>query len=248
MTTCDTAKIDAQKSEIDSYRPFKESVVKRLREYFKIGLTYSSNALEGNTLTESETKVVLEDGITIGGKPVKYHLEALGHSDAYDFMHSVVSRSTICEKDILELHRLFYFRIDEDDSGKYRTEPVIITGSDAEFPRPKEIPQLMTQFMAKVPALKSAAHPVIFAAQLHIEFVNIHPFIDGNGRTARLLLNLALLQAGYGLAIIPPILRSQYISAVAQAQKGREQPFLDFIVDIVWESQKDYLRVLKALN
>ena len=246
--TCDTAKIDSQKEEIDAYRPFKESVVKRLREYFKIGLTYSSNALEGNTLTESETKVVLEDGITIGGKPVKYHLEALGHSDSYDFMHSIVSRLTISEKDILELHRLFYFRIDAENSGKYRTEPVIITGSDAEFPKPQEIPQLMTQFMARVPALKSKVHPVVFAAQLHIDFVNIHPFVDGNGRTARLLLNLALLQAGYGLAIIPPILRSQYISSVAQAQKGQVQSFLDFIGEIVWESQKDYLRVLKALS
>lgn len=246
--TCDTAKIDSQKEEIDAYRPSKESVVKRLREYFKIGLTYSSNALEGNTLTESETKVVLEDGITIGGKPVKYHLEALGHSDSYDFMHSIVSRLTISEKDILELHRLFYFRIDAEKSGKYRTEPVIITASDAEFPRPHEIPQLMTQFVARVPALKSKVHPVVFAAHLHIDFVNIHPFIDGNGRTARLLLNLALLQAGYGLAIIPPILRSQYISAVALAKKGQVQSFLDFIVEIVWESQKDYLRVLKALS
>src|ERR1700744_5119168 len=103
--------IDSLQKEINSYRPFSSELLKQIKEYYKIGLTYSSNALEGNTLTESETKIVLEEGITIGGKPLKDHFEAVGHAEAYDFLYTLVNNKTVHEKEIQQLHQLFYFRI-----------------------------------------------------------------------------------------------------------------------------------------
>src|ERR1700682_2175756 len=103
--------INSLQDEINSYRPLSVDLLKQLKEYYRIGLTYSSNALEGNTLTESETKIVLEEGITIGGKPLKDHLEAVGHAEAYDFLFTLVKDKTVCEHDIQQLHKLIYFRI-----------------------------------------------------------------------------------------------------------------------------------------
>lgn len=110
-------KIDSIKAIIDAYRPLDSHMVKQLREYFRIGMTYSSNALEGNSLTETETKIVIEDGITIGGKPFKDHLEALGHSEAYDLLFRLAKHKDITEANVKELHRLFYYRISEDQAG-----------------------------------------------------------------------------------------------------------------------------------
>ncbi len=120
--------IDLLQKEINSYRPLGDDFLRQIREYYKIGLTFSSNALEGNTLTESETKIVLEEGITIGGKPLKDHLEAVGHAEAYDFLFTLAKDKTVREKDIQQLHKLFYFRIDEKMAGKYRTGKAVITG------------------------------------------------------------------------------------------------------------------------
>src|ERR1700719_2059106 len=128
--------IDSLRDEINSYRPLSPELAKQLKEYYKIGLTYSSNALEGNTLTESETKIVLEEGITISGKPLKDHLEAVGHAEAYDFLYTLVDDKTVQEKEIQKLHQLFYFRIDEKQAGKYRSTKAVITGSKYPLPKP----------------------------------------------------------------------------------------------------------------
>src|SRR5579872_3995690 len=193
------ADIDKLKNEIDTFRPLPPYCIPMLKEYFRIGLTYSSNALEGNTLTETETKVILEDGLTIGGKTVREHLEVIGHSQAYDFMwhQAQNTNASLSEHDILKLHHLFYYRIDEENAGHYRKVPIFVTGTDFEFPKPLEVPLLMQEFLQEIPQLKQQYHPVHFAALVHIKFVTIHPFIDGNGRTARLLMNLLLLQSGY---------------------------------------------------
>ncbi|MGD9580862.1 MAG: Fic family protein [Vampirovibrionia bacterium] len=242
--------IDQLKKEIDNYRPMDEAIITQLKQYYRIGLTYSSNALEGNTLTESETKVVLEDGITIGGKPLKDHLEAIGHSDAYSLIFYLIDKQTILEQDILEIHRLLYSHINTDNAGKYRTKNVIITGTEFIPPKPDNIPALMKELIDKLPALKEKHHPVEFSALLHKELVTIHPFIDGNGRTARLLMNLALLQAGYVVTIIPPILRNDYICALklAQVEPKDDKPFINFISEVVYESMKDYMRIIEALK
>src|SRR5579872_2747867 len=134
------ADIDKLKNEIDTFRPLPAHFIPMLKEYFRIGLTYSSNALEGNSLTEIETKVILEDGLTIGGKTIIEHFEAVGHSQAYDFMWSKIQGSSFSESDIKELHRLFYYRIDQEHAGIYRNVPIFLTGVDFEFPKPPELP------------------------------------------------------------------------------------------------------------
>lgn len=238
---------DTLQEKIRSRRPLDAFEIKQLKEYYRIGLTYTSNALEGNSLTESETKVVLEDGITIGGKPLKDHFEAIGHSEAFDLLYKLSERQEIKETDILDLHRLFYYRIDAEFAGKYRERNVIITGSDFIPPAPTAIPLAMAEFTGNLPSLRTL-HPVEYAATLHLQLVTIHPFIDGNGRTARLLMNLALLQAGYPITIIPSIIRGGYIAALRDSNQGNNQPFINLISCCVWESQKEYLRLLESLD
>lgn len=234
--------IDALQQEINSYRPLSTDFLKQIREYYKIGLTYSSNALEGNTLTESETKIVLEEGITIGGKPLKDHFEAIGHAEAYNFLYTLVNNSMVREEDIQQLHQLFYYRIDEKNAGKYRRSKAIITGSKYPLPKPEEIALLMKKLIPHIDKFRKNNHPVKAAALAHKEFVFIHPFIDGNGRTARLLMNLILLQSQYTIAVIPPITRREYIDALELAHTN-DQDFITFIARMVKETQKDYLRL-----
>ncbi len=234
--------IDALQEEINSYRPLSSDFLRQIKEYYKIGLTFSSNALEGNTLTESETKIVLEEGITIGGKPLKDHLEAIGHAEAYDFLYTLTNNKTVQEKDIQQLHQLFYFRVDEKHAGKYRSSKAIITGSKYPLPKPGELPSLMKALIPRIDQFRKENHPVKAAALAHKEFVFIHPFIDGNGRTARLLMSLILLQEGFPIAIIPPITRSEYIDSLEQAHIN-DQNFIQFIARMVRETQKDYLRL-----
>jgi len=246
MTSTMLQKIDALKAKIDAHRPLDSHIIKQVREYFRIGMAYSSNALEGNSLTETETKIVIEDGITIGGKPIRDHLEALGHSEAYDLLFRLAKRQDITEANIRELHRLFYYRIDAKQAGKYRKKKVVITGTDFIPPAPERIPELMESFIAGIPEVRAEHHPVEFAAILHKELVTIHPFIDGNGRAARLLMNLALLQAGYPPAIIPPILRRDYLDTLNKTHKGGDKPFITFIAGVCYESAKEYLRLLEG--
>jgi Fic family protein len=242
MTTPVLKKIDTLKAKIDAHRPLDTHVLKQIREYFRIGMAYSSNALEGNSLTETETKIVIEDGITIGGKPVRDHLEALGHSEAYDLLFRLAKHQDITEANVKELHRLFYYRIDAKQAGRYRKHRVIITGTDFIPPAPEKVPVLMTGLSET----RVKHHPVEFAAIIHKELVTIHPFIDGNGRAARLLMNLALLQAGYPLAIIPPVSRRDYLDTLNRTHKGSAEPFVNFITGVCYESAKEYLRLLEG--
>lgn len=235
-------KVDEVQAKINALRPFSGEMNRQIREYFRIGLTYSSNALEGNSLTLSETKVVIEDGLTIAGKPLRDHYEATGHSDAFSHMDALATGTTITEEDIKKLHALFYHRIREDDAGVYRKEQAIITGSQYPLPAPDAIPGMMRELIKNLPHLKQDSHPVIYAATLHKEFVFIHPFVDGNGRVARLLMNVALVQAGYIIAIIPPLRRAEYINALEKAHKN-DSDFIRLIASCVYETQKDLLRM-----
>jgi len=234
--------IDQLQREINSRRPLSLYQLGQIKEYFRIGLTYSSNALEGNSLTESETKVVLEEGIAIGGKRLTEHLEAIGHSDAYNFLYTCIKSNTIIEADIQQLHWLFYYRINEEQAGVYRSVNAYITGSKYPLPSADQLAVLMENLILQLNEVKSSVYPIIFAALMHKEFVFIYPFIDGNGRVARLLMNLALLQAGYTIAIIPPIMRSTYIGALEKAHEN-DHDFIMFIAHMVKETQKDYLRL-----
>ncbi len=237
-------KIDERKAIIDKARPFEGELWEQLKSYYRVGLTYSSNALEGNTLTESETKVLLEDGLTVGGKPLRDTFEALGHAKAYDYMFSLLSKREITEADILTMHRLFYGDIDGAAAGEYRKVPVFVSGSNYAVCDVGEIPDKMAELIEWVNERRSDYHPVEFAAQLHKRFVFIHPFKDGNGRLARLLMNTALIQSEYLLAVIPPILRREYIDLLEKAHKD-DKPFAEFIAERVLETEKEVIRLLK---
>ncbi len=242
------ARADELKKTIDSQRPLSETAAKKLRDYFKIGLTYASNALEGNSLTITETKVLLEDGITVGGKPIRDYYEATGHAKAYDFILEVSKTHPLMltEDIIARLHYLFYNAIDENLAGKYRTEQVIITGTEYLPPPPEDVPGLMAKFVDDMNRLKEKTHPIEWAALIHKYFVDIHPYIDGNGRTARLLMNLALINAGYTVSIIPPVRRGDYIDALRISQREKSpdnDPFICLIADCLIETEKDYCRM-----
>lgn len=237
--------IDMLKEEIDNYKPMSKELVDQLKQYYRIGLTYTSNAIEGNSLTETETKVIIEDGITIGGKPIRDYFETIGHSEAYDFIYSLSKNRDYSEEIIKKLHELFYRHIDLEKAGKYRDKKVFISGSEYSVPGPERIQELIEEHVKKMNEVRPNLHPIEFAAIVHKDFVFIHPFIDGNGRVARLLMNLVLLQEGYSIAIIPPVLRAEYIGLLEKAHKD-DNEFIKFIAERVRETQKDYLRLLKA--
>lgn len=236
-------KIDVYKAALDALRPFESPILEQVRAYYRIGLTWSSNAIEGNTLTESETKVLLEDGLTVGGKPLRDTFEALGHAQAYDFMFSLLRSREITEEDALTMHRMFYNDIDAAAAGRYREQPVFITGSAYPVCEASRIGEEMAGLFSWVRERRQDYHPVAFAAQLHKRFVFIHPFLNGNGRISRLLMNTALIQDGYMLAIIPPVLRHEYISLLERAHKN-DRDFTAFIADRVLESEKEVMRLL----
>ena len=239
-------RVDRYKAALDAARPFQGDVLKELRDYYKIGLTWSSNAIEGNTLTITETKVVLEDGLTVGGHPLRELYETAGHGAAYDYMRSLTGNKSVTIEDIKTMHRLFYERIDSRNAGVWRDRPVFVTGSDYVFPSPEEIPAKMSELKNWAASERGRLHPVEFAALLHLKFVLIHPFVDGNGRTGRLLMNLVLLQDGYQIAMIPPVCRMEYLSAIRHYElRGDSKIFVEFIAGRVEESEKEIMRLLR---
>ncbi len=236
-------KVDLYQYTINELRPFEGELLKQIKDFYRIGLTWTSNALEGNSLTESETKVLIEDGLTVGGKPLRDVFEAVGHAKAYDYMFTLLENNDIKEMDILYLHNLFYQNIEEDFAGKYRDIPVFISGSNYPVTKVEDIQNEIKKLCKWIKKDRKKYHPVEFAALLHKKFVFIHPYKDGNGRVARLLMNTALIQDGYLPAIIPPILRSEYISFLEKAHED-DRAFINFIVERELESQKDFLRLL----
>ena len=235
---------DENNRKLSAYRPLPLETLKSLREYYRIGLTYTSNALEGNSLTESETKVVIEDGLTIEGKPLREVYEAVGHAQAFDYVHQIIEKPLLTEDDILMMHQLFYRQIDSDKAGKYRHIKVFISGSHYGVTPVEKIQQEMSKLVDWYNKNENLLHPIELAAILHQRFVFIHPFIDGNGRVARLLMNLALLRNGYTIAIIPAILRHEYIASLEVAHKDKNV-FVDFVADRVINTQYDLIRLLR---
>lgn len=229
--------------KLSAMRPLPPETLKSLKDYYRVGLTFSSNALEGNSLTESETKIVIEDGLTIEGKPLRDVYEAVGHAKAYDYLYQLATHKTLEEKDILELHRLFYQQIDPEHAGKYRAVPVITSGSKYPVTPPLKIEAEMKKFVSWFNKQEPKLHPVVFAALTHKKFVFIHPFIDGNGRLSRLLMNLALIRNEYSIALIPAILRHAYIASLEKAHAD-DAAFNEFIADRVIATQTDLLRLL----
>ena len=190
-------RIDRKKAELDTMRPLTAGEVARLTEEFTVEYTYNSNAIEGNTLTLRETDMVLR-GLTIDQKPLKDHMEAVGHKEAFDYVRELVQeKAPMSERVIQQIHYLV-LADKKDDRGVYRRVPVHIMGAQHEPVQPYLIRPMMEQLLADFAA--SQEHIVTKLARFHIEFEGIHPFIDGNGRTGRMLVNLELMKAGY-----PPI-------------------------------------------
>lgn len=238
--------LDEKKKILDSKRPFPKETLKSLEENFKLELTYNSNAIEGNTLTLKETKVVLE-GITIGGKTMREHLEAINHSEAIDFLESLINTNNeLTEFDIKNIHAIVLKEIDNDNAGRYRTENVLITGATHIPPDSVIVPELMEKLIYRYDEWKEKYHPIIVAALLHAEFVKIHPFIDGNGRTARLLMNFEAMKNGYTPIIIKANKRYQYYEALDKgAVTGDYTDFIKIVVKEEDEMLNLYLKMIK---
>ena len=241
----DFNEIDEMKRKIDQFRPLPKRLADSLHEKMIIEWTYNSNAIEGNTLTLSETRVVLE-GITIGGKSVVEHLEAINHREAILFLETLVtSGETLTEWHIKNIHGLILREIDTKNTGRYRMENVVIGGAIYVPPKHYEIDGLMQNLIREYKGEWRSFHPVLRATLLHGEFVKIHPFIDGNGRTSRLLLNFELMKYGYTPIIIKKESRAKYYEVLDYAHTTMDyQPFLEFVAKLVVESEQLWLSVL----
>lgn len=239
------AEIAEKKNRLAALGPLPKALSSNLSEWYKIELTYTSNAIEGNTLNARETAMVVEDGITVEGKTVREHLEAINHAKAYELVRTLSQkpRRKITERDILEVHTVILENIDSQNAGRYRHVPVRIAGSRVTLPNPLKVPDLMDDFVnwlyeAKGPEVK-------IAADAHFKLVSIHPFIDGNGRTARLLMNLVLMQAGYPPAIIRREERGLYIDSLEKGQlKGDLNGYYALIYQSIIRSLDLYLAAM----
>ena len=242
------------KSWLDSFRPLPRAVVAELRQLYTVRLTYNSNAIEGNTLTQSETEMVLSHGVTIGGKTLVEHLEVIGHRDAMEYMEELAGQETpIGEWEIRSLHSLIVRGLDQmagtSEAGKYRTLDVRAAGTEHIYPPHFQLPELMENFIRWLNAeTAKAMPPPCYAAEAHYRLVSIHPFRDGNGRTARLLMNLLLLRAGYTLAVIPNTQRARYLEALVYAQSHNDDTnqLTTLVVEACCTSLIEYLRLLST--
>lgn len=191
--------VDVLKEQLSTLRPLPGEALKKIQDALDIEYTYESNRIEGNTLTLQETALVVNEGVTISGKSMREHLEAINHTEAINYIKDIAKRNIeINERTIKEIHSLILHGIDRENAGRYRTVPVMISGSTYMPPQPYLIEKQMEDFMIRFKQMEEEkVHPVLVAAYLHDELVRIHPFIDGNGRTSRLLMNLYLLRNGY---------------------------------------------------
>lgn len=237
--------IDQKMALLDSKRPLPEDVVRNLRERLLVEWTYHSNAIEGNTLTLSETKVVLE-GITVGGRSLREHFEVINHAEAIGFIEDLVSKDArITEFEIKQIHQLVLKNIRERDAGSYRTINVFIQGSPHTPPMNSLVPGLMRNLLEWLEVEGQTLHPIERAANFHHRFAHIHPFVDGNGRTARLLMNLILMKEHYPPAIIRQEDRLRYYTALREADETRHtEPLILLISEAVERMLNAYLWAL----
>ena len=237
--------IQQRKAALDALRPLGAGTTAALDRWYDVELTYSSNALEGNTLTRIETAIVLEKGITVSGKPLRDHLEATGHQEALGYMRSLAAgNEPLREIDIRNLHRLVLSKVSPEEAGKYSSHERAISGSPLRLPSPAEVPALMRDFglwLEATPATPEAAFDA------HEKLVTIHPFSDGNGRTARLLMNLLLLRAGYPPLVILPEDRPAYHESLHAVQiEGNRAVWHMFLQERLAKSLEHTLQVLHA--
>jgi Fic family protein/plasmid maintenance system antidote protein VapI len=237
--------IDFLKAKLDSFKQFDSY---RIAQALELEYTFESNRIEGNTMTLRETDLVIKEGLTISGKSMREHLEVINHQEAIAYIKDLMQRNTsINEREVLSIHNLILRGIHREDAGRYRKVQVMIQGSSHMPPQPFLVAKEMEDFFIWYETNKNSLHPIILAAEMHVRLVTIHPFIDGNGRTARLVMNLILLQHGYIIANIKGDYdnRMQYYQALETAQtKNDKEDFLLFIAQTEKESLERYLNII----
>ena len=241
-----------KQQKLHALLPMTHDQQEHLEEWFKVELTYSSNAIEGNTLTRIETAEVIEKGVgvVISGKPLQDQLEAINHSKAIDYVRELAkmrkSHQDITEQDILSIQKSLLTGIHDDWAGVYRNIEIFVRGSNTDFPLPQEVPSLMKRFVVNL-SEQQEIHPILLAANAHFKLVSIHPFRDGNGRTARLLMNLILLIHGYPMAVIRSEQREEYLALFDRVRKYDDmQPFYEFIIQAAERSLDAYLNAAEG--
>ena len=233
-------RIEHAKRHLDDSRPLSIAVIAALRHAYDVELTYTSNAIEGNTLTHQETALVIEKGITVGGKSLAEHLEAQDHYAAVQYVRELADKhGKLGRRDALELHRRIVLRSRPEMAGVLSSLPRRIAGSGVTFPAPVKLPGLMDEFgtwLANQPDTPEAAF------EAHLRLVGIHPFNDGNGRTARLLMNLMLIRGGYPVIAIRPSDRKRYIEAIEASQTGGDSgPYYVVLGERLADTLEDYV-------
>lgn len=243
LTDKDFEEIDEKLRLLNSKRPFSEDTIKQLQENTFLNFTYNSTSIEGNTLTLKETKIVLE-GITVGGKTIKEHLEIINHQDAIDYLQELIKdNKKISEWEIKNIHKLVLKDIDNDNAGRYRNNNVIISGAKHLPPNHLNVKNEMENLIIQYE--KWNFHPIIKACLLHGEFVKIHPFSDGNGRTARLIMNFEMMKNGYPPIIIKTEDRLEYYVYLDNAHTtGDYTLFIKLLIDLENEMLDQYLSIL----
>ena len=235
-------RLQRKKTQLDDLRPLPAAAVRRLNEQLTVEWIYNSNAIEGSTLTLKETQLILETGLTIGGKSLREHFEVINHKQAIEYVEALsTGEASITPFHVRQIHQLVLTHIDDDNAGQYRNLPVYITGTAYEPPEAWEVVHLMSEWGDWLNGLALLLHPVERAALAHHRLVAIHPFIDGNGRTARLVMNLLLMYEGYPPTIIKRANRRQYYRVLAQADEENESPLVNFVGRAVERSLTLYL-------
>lgn len=240
-------RLEEKLAKLNKLRPLPKSAVQKLREKFQIEMTYNSNAIEGNSLTLKETFLVINEGITIKGKPLKDHLEAKDHQAALKYLYVLVDKDrkhTISEMLIRNLHQIIIQETDKEWAGRYRNANVIIGGAKHTPPDALQVPQKMRDLIIWLNFQKNKTNIIELSALLHHKLVHIHPFFDGNGRTTRLTMNLLLMQAGYPLVIILKNDRKKYYDVLDKADSGKYEPLVKFIAQSIERSLDIYLKTL----
>jgi len=239
-------KIDAFKEKLQEYRHLDSF---RITEALEMEYTFESNKIEGNTLTLQETDLVINEGLTISGKSMREHLEAINHSDAINYIKDIVKKDIpITEKVVLQIHNLILRGISAKYAGEYRNVQVMIKGSLHTPPQAYLVPKQMEDLFLWYDINKTILHPVVLAAEMHLRLVTIHPFIDGNGRTSRLLMNLILLKHGYVIANIKGDLNSRmayYKSLENYQTKNKADDFLLLVANYEERDLQKYLNILQ---
>lgn len=232
------------KNTICANRPFTDSKLKTISDFFRTSLTWSSNALEGFTYTIGETQTLLEYGVTIHGKSLKETLEVCGHADAFDYMVEISKKKGLTIEDICHMHYLIYDKADSAIAGKFKTEQNFISGSNYTTVIPSQVEDEMKKLENWIEENYDNLHPIVLAAEVHRKLVYIHPFGNGNGRCARLCMNVILMQNGYLPCSVSPALRLDYINSLESGRSGNINEFIRFVAEAETETEKDYMRAL----